>query len=586
MTAESAVTAARADQLVQQALALHRAGQLPQAGQIYQQALGLDPQHVDATHLLGCLLLQVGQGAKALVLLQQAVSLAPDNIAILNNLGQCQLRLGDANAALQTFQTIETLAPSGDSLHIIGVAFDALKRHDEAIAAYRQALQRIPNHRGALTNLLNRLRLLPADSDGAKERLRLARQALQLHDIPADLTAMAAQILLQGNAADQVIAAAAVNAKLAVTPMDSRLHAAKGLTLLEQGTPEAAMPWLERAVAAAPKDLELLALLATAYLAAGHLHRGFRAFDARLRHPAFGGHVQQLPNVRRWQGEALAGQTVRILSEQGLGDMLQFMRLAPALLSQGAARVELEMPARLHRLAQSLTGVSTGQISLVLPGNPTTQAQFQTPVISALAHLGVTTDDDISALCSIPYLHAEADRVAFWGNRLNKVAPRNGRPRIGIAWQGNPRFSGDARRSIPLAALTPLADHAQLIALQRGAGLDQAADLQQLCNPGPDLDASSDGFIDTAAVMQHCDLIICCCTSIAHLAGALGRPVWLALSHAPDWRWQVGRNNTAWYPEMRLFRQQQAGDWPGVISSMISAFTEGHGQVPALGFAS
>jgi tetratricopeptide (TPR) repeat protein len=562
---------AAADALAQQGLAFHRAGKWQQAAQLYQRALALDGKQVDATHLLGCLLLQADQVDNAHILLARAVALAPDNAAILGNFGHCLLKLKQHDKALAAFQRADTLGPSADSQHMLGVAFEALGQQPEAIVAYRTALSRTPSHPGALTNLLNQLRPLALEGDAAEERTQLALTVLHRASAPPGLTAMAAQIAIQAGAFD--IVEPALARALAAQPDHAHLQIAQGMLLHEQGRPDAALPWFERAMTTMPHDTELLALLAAAYLAAGHLERGFRAFDARLRHPAFGNALKQLPNVRRWRGEALDGMTIRLLAEQGQGDLIQFMRLAPALCARGATRVELELPPRLHRLAQTLPGVKAGKVVLMSPGATNTTARLQTPVVSALSGLQVATDADITALVAVPYLHAEPQRVAQWAARLDDEAPRDGRPRIAVAWQGNPRFSGDKRRSLPAQALAPLAQHARLIAIQRGVGREQGAELRTLVDLGDDVDDGPDGFLDTAAIMENCDLVVCCCTAVAHLAGALGRPVWLALSHVPDWRWQMARPETPWYPTMRLFRQAQPGDWAGVMAAMAHALS-------------
>jgi hypothetical protein len=271
-------------------------------------------------------------------------------------------------------------------------------------------------------------------------------------------------------------------------------------------------------------------------------------------------------NVPNWQGENLLGRHLLVYSEQGLGDIIQFARYLPLSLQRGCKITFLtsEKLARLFRHSiPSLHVVDTLQN---LQG---VDAQV------ALISLPYFFKTDLSSVPNrVPYLNAEAKLETAWRARIGT----NGF-KIGIAWQGNPVGAIDAGRSVPLKEFVRLSKipEVRLISLQKHVGLDQLADLPEgakIETLGDDFDSGPDAFIDTAAVMNSLDLIITCDTSIAHLAGALGRPTWLALKHVPDWRWMLDREDSPWYPTLRLLRQPQRDDWGSVFSKIEKSLRE------------
>lgn len=260
----------------------------------------------------------------------------------------------------------------------------------------------------------------------------------------------------------------------------------------------------------------------------------------------------------RWEGEPLDGPLL-LFSEQGYGDTLQFCRYAPLLAARGVP-VWLEVPASLHPLLRSL-----GEGIRLVTHAEGAEAHRSAPLMSLPLILG---PDEADCPRRVPYLSAEPDRIARWRDRLP-----GGRVRVGVSWQGNPTAQADVGRSFPLRLLADALadlDGVTLISLQRGAGAEQLTDggpVHRL----PGLDEPLGGFRDTAAVMAQLDLVISADTATAHLAGALGRPVWVALRHSPDWRWQMERSDSPWYPTARLFRQPRHGDWPPVFAQMRDA---------------
>jgi hypothetical protein len=266
-----------------------------------------------------------------------------------------------------------------------------------------------------------------------------------------------------------------------------------------------------------------------------------------------------------WDGrEPLAGKTVLLRSEQGLGDALQFCRYVPRVAAMGA-RVLLETQAPLAGLFRTLEGVD----GLHLLGEPLPEADLQCPLMSLPLFLGTRLDTIPAA---VPYLRADPLKVEAWRARLGPAT----RPRVGLVWSGGERGDPGAawvnrRRNLPLALLAPLKGlEVDFVSLQKGEPAE--GELRELIRrgwDGPDLIEVMDGVADlsdTAALVETLDLVISVDTSVAHLAGALGRPVWLLNRYDSDWRWLVGREDSPWYPSLRLFRQARVGAWPAVVA--------------------
>jgi hypothetical protein len=269
-----------------------------------------------------------------------------------------------------------------------------------------------------------------------------------------------------------------------------------------------------------------------------------------------------------WTGEPLHGKTILVLGEQGNGDQIQFARYVPELSKLGAS-VSYLAPTRLHRLFRTLRG----SITLLSDIPQNCRFDFQSPLLSLpgiFEQLGLP-------IPNTPYLEAEPANVVKWKKRIG-----NHGYRVGIIWQGN-NYDRNDLRSCPLTALRPLAaiPGVRLISLQFGGGTEQLLKLppdMRVETLDSDFDIGDDGFLDAAAVMETVELIVTCDTSTAHLAGALGRPTWIALSQFPEWRWQQHRSDSIWYPSARLFRQKAPGDWDAVFLEMAEALAKVVGQ--------
>lgn len=358
---------------------------------------------------------------------------------------------------------------------------------------------------------------------------------------------------------------------IALTPGSTEGYAAQAKALYDLRRPQDALAALERAIAIDPRDGELYWKASLCCLLMGRYRLGWKFYEARnfiLSSTGTNGlnRSSRIRPDRAWNGrDALSGKTLFVQAEQGFGDILQFSRYLPLLQARGA-RVLFSVPPVLCRL---LRGISPS-IEVISEAEPRPEADYDCLLLS-LPHLFSTEVDTIPG--TVPYLLTEPELATAWRERIGDAGFR-----VGISWQGKPG-SADAGRSFPLNCLAALSavPGLRLISLQKGAGLEQLRDpapglkVQQL---GEDFDTGPDAFVDTAAVMQSLDLIITPDSAIAHLAGSLGRPAWVALRFAPDWRWFLDRDDSPWYPTFRLFRQHSAGDWSSVFTAMGSALPD------------
>lgn len=574
-----------------QALARHKAGQLDAAEPLYRQALKQAPDFVDSLHMLGVLHAQRGQPGEAAELIGRALQLQPGEPTALNNLGGALNQLQRHDEALACFGQLCAQQPGNAEAHTSRAdALRGLGRFEESLAACDKALQIQPELRRARIARANALRRLSrfdealaeldavlaahANSPEAlndrgnvlfdlrrfEEALVCFEQALQLRPAYAEALFNRANTLRALHRFDAAIAA--YDALLQTSPGHAEGWNNRGAALEMRGDYAQALTSYASARAANPQHVMAHLNAALCHLLQGEFEQGWplyrwreHAEDARLND-------RSLP-APRWDGAApLAGKRILLLSEQGLGDTLQFCRYARLLAAQGA-EVLLEIWPALHSLLSRVAGVS----QVVLRGEAPPAVDFCVPLLDLPGLLGTHLD---SIPADTPYLQARADRRAHWQTLLAaRCAP--GKKRIGLVWSGNPRHSNDHKRSIALEHLRPLLNcDAQFISLQPDIRDSDLAALE--VSPCLlDLRADIRDFEDTAALIEQLDLVISVDTSVAHLAGALGKSTWLLLPHKPDWRWLLGRDDSPWYPGMRLFRQPRHDDWDGVMAALVQA---------------
>ncbi len=497
-----------------QAKAAHLGGDLEAAEWLYRVVLAVDSNHVEAWFLLGLACSGLGKLDEAIASLTQAIRLDPDHV-------KAQYHLGSA------------LGQSGNL--------------DEAAACLRRAVSLRPDFAKAHQMLGSVL----ANQGQLDDAIACCRRAVELSPSDAHAHAILGAVLNNQGALDA--AAASFQRALELNPNDSSTHHNLGTVYASQAKPDDAIACCRRAVAIDANDAEAHYKLAVMLLLTGRLTEGWREYEWRWKRDG----VVQLPLPQpQWTGGPLAGRTILLHSEQGFGDTLQFVRYAEWVKQLGA-RVIVECKPPLARLLASCPGVD----GVLSRGEPLPQFDLWTTMLN-LPGIFATSLETIPARVS--YLRPDQPSIEQWKDELS------GEPlfKIGIAWQGTPTQSSDRARSFPLVKFAGIAATrgVRLVCLQMGAGREQLADW---CGqPIVDFGDRLGDFHNTAAIMRNLDLVITCDSAPAHLAGALGVPVWVALAQVPDWRWMLERNDSPWYPTMRLFRQPTRGDWDSVFEAM------------------
>ena len=497
------------------ALRLHGEGKLAKAADIYRQILTRLPWHAGCLHHLGLVLFQQGERDQGLRHLAQACDLQPGMASFQANLAHA-------------------LAETG--------------KLDEAQAACRKALGAAPGHAMAL-RVLSRVLKDRGHLDGAESA---SRRALTTDPSHPDGHLYLANVLLAQ--ARLPAAEAAYRDALALDPRNAEALSNLGKVLQLQGRLEEAEAAYRQAIALRPDYVGDHFNLAYLLLLTGRFDEGWQAYEWRRARAR-----KRVWCAPEWAGDDPTGATILLHAEQGFGDAIQMVRYVPLLARRGA-RVLLECPRALVSLFRRLDGLA----GIVAKGEPLPQYDLHLPLMSLPRAFGTAVG---SIPATVPYLHPDTVRVDAWCNRLSGVTGY----RVGLVWAGNPRFPEDRFRSPGLAAIEPLLeiDGIAWVSLQKGPGREQLTLGAQdnLIDLADDLT----DFAETAAAMANLDLIISSCTAPAHLAGALGRPVWTLLPFMPDWRWLLERDNSPWYPTMRLFRQEAPGQWSGVVAGVAAA---------------
>jgi len=536
-------------QILERALGHHAAGRLPEAEALYYQILQADPNQHDALHLLGVIAHQVGKHEIAVDLIGKALAIKPDHAEAHHNLGNALTGLGRNEAAATSYRQATVIKPDYATAHYaLGNALRGLGRATAAIDSYTKALAIKPD----LAEAYHNLGLTLHDLGKFAEAAASFRAALKIKPDFAEARYNLGNAFKQQGMLEDAVAA--YNETLTINPDSVDALYNLGNTLQALGEIDAAIAAYDKALTINPEHVDGRYNLGLAQLLMGDFKNGFENYKLRWQTP-------QLSRYRRpyrqplWNGQDLIGQTLFLYPEQGLGDFIQFSRYV-SLAAQQATRVIVEVPTALACLYPSLPGadvvIETGQS----PGD----FDVHFPLLDLP---GLFTANPQGIPASQNYLAANADLMEKWRNRL---AAHKGF-RVGLIWAGRPGHSNDKNRSIDPALLAPLLeiDGVTLFSLQ----VERDGEAAKIFGPRViDLAADLTTFAETAAVMSNLDLIISIDSSPTHLAAALGRPVWTLLPYLPDWRWGLNRDDSPWYPSMRLFRQQKRGDWQAVIKRL------------------
>jgi tetratricopeptide (TPR) repeat protein len=566
-------------------VALLALGRLEEALAAQDRALRQRSDYATAHYNRGNALKALGRTTDAIAAYGRALAARPNYPEALVNRGSALLADGKALLALGDFGRALGLRPDLTEAHIgRASAHRDLAQYDLALTAVAAVLKAEPDNREALRL---RYRIL-LDANRAEEALAEV-DAFLVHD-PRDAATHRdrATILMKLLRAGPALEAADEAMRLAPTDSDShvvrgialnglgrfedslaefdaaeRLGAssapffdARGVARATLGDPKDALADFTAALALEPDNAETHYNRAFLWLNLGNWEEGWREHEWRLKIPKYAP-AASLRNISPWQGQPLHGKRLLAYGEQGHGDILQFVRFLNLIDRDGAAITLGVPPAIRQLLADSFADIDVAELMSL-------QAQFdyRISLMSLPAVFGTTL---ATVPAKVPYLSVDPARVAKWARRIGGHGFR-----VGVVWQGNRNYTRDRERSVPLTAFAPLAavKGVRLISVQAMVGLEQLDALPAGMNVerlGQELENNPDGFREMAAIMQNLDLLVMSDTGPTHLAAALGRPVWMATSRHPDWRWMKEREDSPWYPTMRLFRQTTAGDWDSVF---------------------
>ena len=616
-----------------EALALHQAGRLEDAEKIYQRVLKKIPDHFDALHLLGVVFHQRGNHAQAVRQIDLALKRNPQNHFALNNRGIALVELKRFDEALAAFDRAIAARPDYAEAHSNrGNVFKELERFDPALSSYDRAVALRPDFADAHSNRSNMLNALKRFT----EALAASDRALALRSGFAEAHSNRGNALSGLKRFAEALTAC--DRALALRPDFAEAHCNRGTALQELGRFEDALASFDRAIAERPdfaeahcnrgtalqelqrldealaahdRALSLRPGFADAHynranalqaqkrfakalssyddaialrpdfadahfnealcrLVTGDFARGWEKYEWRWQTTQIGDHKRTFAQPLWTGSDAVAGKTILLHAEQGLGDTLQFCRYVP-LVAARAGHVILEVPKPLHELMRSLGGGA----QIVAMGDPLPDFDMHCPLLSLPLAFG-TTLETIPA--RMPYLGASEAKTRAWRDRLGA----HEKMRIGLVWAGNPRkeLPGSNRidrlRSMAFERLKPLFGIAgcEFYSLQKGDDAVAQLRLSPLRHRVIDWTDDLHDFSDTAALVDNLDLVIAVDTSVAHLAGALGKPFWLLNRDGTCWRWLLGRDDSPWYPTARQFRQDDSRDWDGVIARVASALAD------------
>ena len=604
-------------ELVKQALALHQSGRLTDAEAAYKRILEINPRQFEALHFLGLIEAQrqnfeeadrlmarsievnsltadafanharvlnaLKRSEAALSSCEKALALNPHLVSALISRGIAYRNIGKYSAALDSFENVIKINSNDASAWTNrGATLWTLERRADSIASYEKALKLAPNLIDALIGYGNAMRAV----NRYAEALSIYERVLAIRPDEAAVLLNRAQVLgLLGRVGDALVACDKV---VALVPDNITALITRGDALAALHRPVEALQAFDRALELDPNNLSALNNRTNALQGLNRYHEALENLErvqSMVPHYA-DAHLNEalvrfcLGDFRKawvkyewrwkckdwpekmrpflnplWLGqEPLAGRSIFLHAEQGLGDTLHFIRYVTLVVEQGA-RVVFEVQPLLKVLASEIKGVA----SVITRGESIPACDFHCPLLSLPLAFGSELD---TVPRQVPYLRAPSGHMSRWKGRF----PKSDVIRVGLAWSGNPRNPLDAIRSMSISQLAPLFEiHGiEFVSLQKDIRSHDAEALRcqpQIVNLGPDLR----DFGDTAAAIMQLDLVIAVDTAVAHLAGALGRPVWIPLPFSPGWRWLLDRNDSPWYPSARLFRQSKPGDWESVV---------------------
>ena len=533
---------------------------LKEAELSYRKAIEIKPDYAMAHYNLGIILQEIGKSQEAELSYHKAIEIKPDYAEAHSNLGVLLKDLGKSQEAELSYRKAIEIKPDYAMAHYnLGNILKDLGKSQEAELSYRKAIEIKPDYAMAHYNLGNILK----DLGKSQEAELYTRKAIEIKPDYAEAHSNLGTILIDlGNLQEAELY---TRKAIEIKPDYAEAHSNLGTILIDLGNLQEAELYTRKAIELNPNFVEASWNLSLLQLLQGDYQNGLENYEFRFKKkkPTITNGITKLKRID--QEKSHKGDKLLVISEQGLGDTLQYMRYIPYLRSQGLD-VSFCAQEKLHTLIKS-SGIDhkpliSSQIDEVSEGK-------WIPLLSLPRHLQISPKNPI---ISEPYIYSTTELNQKWKNILSKEK----RPIIGINWQGNPKiekikYQG---RSLPLEMFSILADHNKitLLSLQKGYGSEQLGHCSfknKFVECQPQIDSTWD-FLENAAIIENCDLIITCDTSIAHLAGGMGKKVWLLLRDIPFWTWGMDSENTFWYPSMKLFRQKERHNWQEVMERVSS----------------
>ncbi|MBW1783332.1 MAG: tetratricopeptide repeat protein [Deltaproteobacteria bacterium] len=570
---------------MKKAVQYHQSGELERAREIYASILEAEPDQADALHLSGVIAHQSGRQEAAIDLITRAIAIDPGQAPFYTNLGNALTALSRLDEAIACYQKALQIAPhSAEACYNVGNAFRSQGKLEEAVKCYQKAVALAPDFPEAHTNLGHTW----SAQDKFEEAVACYQRALDIRPDDSDAyNHLGMAFKGQGKWHD---AASCYNMAIRLRPEDAAAYYNMGNLLHDQLKLTEALGWYQKAIqinheyidaydnlgktfrdlgmldqATAcherslqldPDNAETRFDLATVRLLGGEFAEGWAGYEWRFKRRKWRSVYPFRREMPRWDGAPFPGKRLFVHSEQGFGDSLQFVRYLPMVKERGG-EVVFETVAPLMELFRNLKG-----IDILVQGPADTSQPMDCDLYVPLLSLPKIFETRLETIPSqVPYIFADPQKVLYWQDRLRYTGFR-----VGLVWAGK---ATDRRRSCPLKELVPLLriPGIEFIGLQKGAHAKEVFSLPKevaFANIGE----AFEDFSDTAAAIEHLDLIVSIDTSVAHLAGAMGKPVWVMLLMSPDWRWLMDRRDSPWYPTMRLFRQSRPGDWEAPVRQM------------------
>jgi tetratricopeptide (TPR) repeat protein len=523
-----------------------------------QAGLALRPEYAEGYNNLALIDADLGRFDQAAANFEQALRLKPHSADHLSNFGNVRKQQGRLDEAISLFRRALELNPRHAlAYNNLGTALKAQGQFAEAQTAYEQSLALSPRYASAMTNLGNVL----VKQNRFDEALEWLHRSLEIEpQNPLTINCLGAA-LSRMRRSDEALEC--FRRAIEFKPGYVEAYRNRGSQLYELGRFAEATAAFEQALALKPSQADAHFAISSLYLLEEDYARGWAEYEWRLKIDDFESRGLAGP---QWDGQPAPDQTILVYDEQGFGDTLQFVRFLPRVKAL-AARVVFECHGPLKRLFAGLEGAGLeGVDDLFARGDAGPGYNLQVPLMS-LGHILHFEADDIPT--PGPYLTADPSLLGELGPLLDSP-----KLKVGLVWQGRPEHPNDHNRSFTLAEMQRLFDvpDVRFYSLQKGAGLDQltAAGETRIT----DLGSRLDDFAETAAVLARLDLLISCDSAPVHLAAGLGRPTWIAISKGPDWRWLKDRDDSPWYPSVRLFRQSQPGTWSDVFERVRAALIE------------